>query len=383
MNEHRRFLLMVVNDPGFFISHRLSLANAAREEGFKVEIATARTDKFESLESAGYTVHEIPFGRKDTNPIKELKTILLLYQLYKKLQPDIVHHITVKPIIYGSFIARLLNLPMVVNAVTGLGYIFSKKTFSTVLFRRMIKYAYLQAIHYKYSHTIFQNPDDSDELIGPHSNERTYLIRGAGVDPDYFTAVKEPDFEPIVIALASRLLWSKGIDDFVKVSKALKEKGVDYRFVLIGAVDPGNPESVPEETLKEWDSENIIEWWGYQSDMRDVFSKVNIITLPTRYREGVPKVLIEAASAKKPIIATDMPGCREIVIHNKNGLLFPMGDVEAFSLAIMKLGNDKSMREEMGAYGRKMVIESFSLHHVIEETFKIYNKARGHLLDQK
>ena len=376
MSSSGPLLLLVVNDVDFFISHRWPIAVSAKEAGYRVEIATAPGKGCEWIRSEGFKVHPVAFRRKSVNPLQELTVILELWQLYKSIQPDIVHHITIKPILYGGIAARWLRLPAVIHAVTGLGFVFAKQGSKAKLAQFVLRGMYRIALGYSRAYTIFQNPDDQAELLNTDERGRSVIIRGAGVDPEHFYGSSEPE-EPVIVALASRMLWTKGVGEFVKAAEIICESGLTARFVLVGDSDPGNPECVPESQLREWNEQGTIEWWGRREDMADVLSNVHIVALPSKYREGVPKILIEAASAARPIVTTDMPGCREIVRDEVNGLLVPPGNVEKLVVALETLIKEKTLRETMGNNGRQYVIDEFSLDHVIDRTLKLYQRAIG------
>lgn len=366
-------LLMVVNDAAFFRSHRWPLALAARDAGWRVEVASAPGAALDWIYAQGMPVHSVPFRRKGLHPRGEFGTLLALWKLYRQLKPDLVHHITIKPILYGGIAARLMGLPAVVHAVTGLGFIFSRQGRTARLAQGLTRMAYRMALGYRRAATIFQNPDDLREIWGLSGHPQSVIIPGAGVDPAEFPFVKEPLGEPLVI-LASRMLWSKGVEEFVGAARRCKADGVPCRFALVGDSDPGNPEGVPAETLHRWRDEGVVEWWGRREDMPEVFRQAHVVMLPTTYREGIPKVLIEAAAAGRPLIATDVPGCREIVHHGDNGLLVPPRNPAALASAIETLINDPELRQRMGRRGRELVLREFALEHVLKQTLSLYRR---------
>lgn len=376
MSPAAPFLLMVVNDATFFRSHRWPLALAAREAGWHVEVAAAPDAALDWIAAQGVAVHPVPFRRKGVHPFGELATLLALWRLYRQLRPDLVHHITIKPIVYGGLVARALGLPAVVHAVTGLGYIFSRQGGLARIAQFATGGAYRWALGYRRAMAIFQNPDDLRDIWGIHGHSRAVIIPGAGVDPHEFVQSGEPAGDAVVL-LAARMLWSKGVGEFVEAASLCRARGLHCRFVLVGDHDPGNPEGIPGETLRAWHEQGLVEWWGRREDMPKVFNSSHVVVLPTTYREGVPKVLIEAAAAGRALVATDMPGCREIIRHGVNGLLVPPRDPQALADAISRLVLDPDMRHEMGRQGRQRVLREFSLAHVLRQTLELYRRCSG------
>ncbi len=368
---NRRILFLVTED-WYFWSHRLPIARKARDESIGVLIA-ARTNKHkERIEKEGFRLIPIGLKRKNKNIIKEIYSILEIVRIYRKEKPDIVHHVTIKPILYGSFAAWLTGIPSVVNAVTGLGFIFIKKGWLASAIRKLIVFIYRLSFLSKKTFAIFQNPEDLKLFVDLHivKNDRAVLIRGSGVDTAHFLNLPEPAGIP-VITLASRMLWDKGIKELVDATRQLHNNAVKCRTVLVGIPDPENPASIPEYVLRNWDAEGIVEWWGYRSNIADVFARSNIVVLPS-YREGLPKVLLEAASCGRPIVATDVPGCREIVRNNINGFLVPPYDSKSLVVALKALIKNPKLRARMGASGREIVMAEFSEEIVVKQTLELY-----------
>jgi glycosyltransferase involved in cell wall biosynthesis len=319
--------------------------------------------------------HEIPFTRSGINPLSELSLLYKLYRLYRQIRPDLVHHVTIKPVLYGSIAARMASVPAVVNAISGLGYVFSAPGVMPGLLRLPVKALYKAALAHKESRVIVQNIHDYNVVLnsGWADRDRIRLIRGSGVDLSIFKPVSAPPDDMIVV-LASRMLWDKGVGLFIEAARHLLQQNVSARFVLVGNPDFGNPNSVTEQQLLEWDDEPGIEWWGFRDHMERVFDKASIVCLPTYYGEGVPKVLIEAAASGKPVVATDIPGCAEIIKHDINGILVPTKDAEALSKALALLINNKELRLMMGLNGRRIAENEFSIESVIKQTMDIYQE---------
>lgn len=374
-------LLFVVNDAAFFLSHRLPLAQAARQKGYEVHVATPKSAAVKEIQREGFSHHSIPLNRQGRNLWKEIEGMTALYFLYRWLKPDLIHHVTLKPVLYGGMAARLARVPAVVNALTGLGYVFIAPGWKAALLRRSLKIVLRLALGHCNGSTIFQNQNDRALFVknGVVAEPATVLIKGSGVDMVVYTPRPEQSGTPVVL-LASRLLWDKGVKEFVEAARRLRTEGVQARFVLAGAPDPGNPTAVPAKVLRAWEVEGIIEWWGHRNDMPEVFAQANLVCLPS-YREGLPKVLIEAAACGRAIVATDVPGCREIVHHDINGLLVSARDSHSLAQALRILIEDPARRSTMSKKGRAMAMAEYSLEQVIEQTLKLYaallSKAAG------
>jgi glycosyltransferase involved in cell wall biosynthesis len=371
----QQLVLFVVNDAGFFLSHRLPLAQAVREQGYQVAVATPTSDAVGQIEAEGFRHYPVPLSRGGANPLAELKTIRGLYKLYQELRPSLVHHVTIKPVLYGTLAARLAKVSAVVNAISGLGFVFLARGWLSSLARVAVLNSYRWLFSRDRLWVIVQNHDDYHYLLdeGCLSQEKIELIRGSGVDLSQFRMSRENEQVPLVV-LPARMLWDKGVGEFVAAAQKLHAMGMKARFALVGGIDPSNPKSVPAKKLAEWAREGDVEWWGNRQDMSGIFRSAHIICLPS-YREGVPKVLLEALSSGRAIVATDVPGCREVVIDGENGLLVPARQSEPLALALEKLINQEQLRRSMGERGRQMAEAEFSIERVIEQHMSIYRKA--------
>jgi glycosyltransferase involved in cell wall biosynthesis len=369
-----RKLLFLVTEDWYFWSHRLPLAREAQLNGYSIIVATRVQDHGQRILAEGYKLIPIGMQRRSTNPLKEFSSLLELIKLYRSERPDIVHHVAVKPVVYGSIAARLARVPRVINAIAGMGYVFTSQSMKAKALRPIIRFVLSRVLNRTNTRTIFQNPDDRNMLIesGIVRSERTKLIRGSGVDPEVYRPSPEPDGVTTVV-LASRMLWDKGIQEFVKAARLLRSEHVNARFVLVGDSDNGNPAAVPTAQLEAWYKSSVIEWWGKRNNMPEIFAASHIVCLPSAYGEGIPKVLIEAASCGRPIVTTDSPGCREIVRNNENGLLVPIRDHVALARALQKLIANSGLRAQMGARGREIVLEEFTVEKVVSETLLLYN----------
>ena len=377
MSQPRKKILYFVTEDWYFCSHRLSLALAAKNAGYEVVVVTRVREHGEIIRSAGLKLVPLELDRTARGLLAQLKTVRNLISIYRKEKPDIVHHVAMMPVIYGSLAAKFTSIPAVVNALTGLGYVFTSSHIKARAIKFIISIAFRYLLRGNYYRTIFQNPDDRDLFCssGVIEKKNTVLIRGSGVDTDKFFPTDSVDNQVPVVMLASRMLWDKGIGEFVGSAKNLQLEGIKARFLLVGESDSGNRNAVPANQLKKWHDEKIVELLGRCKDMAAIFSKVDIVCLPS-YREGVPLVLIEAAACGKPIVTTDAPGCREIVRHNENGLLVPPKNIAALTSALKKLITDESLRIKMGKKGREIACNEFSVDYVVGATLDVYKTVK-------
>jgi glycosyltransferase involved in cell wall biosynthesis len=370
-------ILFIANVDWFFLSHRLSIARAARDSGAEVIIAAGETDKSAVMLGEGFRFLPLPISRKGTNPFAEIRALKSIIAAYRKTQPDIVHHVTIKPIIYGSLAARLVRHRAVINAVSGLGYSFSPQGQMQVM-RPLIKSLYRFVLRNRGSCTVFQNPDDLEDFVsmGLVQREQTVIIRGSGVDCSIFHPSPEPEGTPVIV-LAGRMLWDKGVGEFVDAARLIRADRPDVRFVLVGDRDTENRAAIPQQQMDTWVSEGVVECWGRRSDMPDILRSAHMVALPSLHREGLPKILLEAAACGRPIVATDVPGCREIARHEVNGLLVPPHDARALAAAICRLLDTPQLRSEYGKAGREIVEREFSQQIVVAQTLALYRKMLG------
>ena len=378
-------ILIVVNAEWYFWSHRLSFARTLRDHGCQVTIAAAVERGYQqAIEKEGFRFIPLQLQRRSFNPRRELASLFELVRLYRKERPALVHHITIKPVLYGSLAAKVAGVPAVINTIPGLGYLFLQTGLRGSILRCGALAAYRLALSGKHLKVIMQNPDDLQIFVSAKvvPIERVILIRGSGVNIHEFVPSPEPPGPPVVL-LAARLLWDKGVGELVEASRLLKQNSVECRVVIVGEPDPENPNSIPTESLNGWQKEGIIEWWGLRDDMPSVLRMANIVALPSYYPEGVPKILIEAAASGRPIVTTDTPGCREIVRHGENGFLVPTQDPIALAGALHTLLNDTALRMKMGSRGREIAVAEFSEERVIKETLAVYRELLGDRFPQQ
>jgi glycosyltransferase involved in cell wall biosynthesis len=367
-------LLYFVTEDWFFCSHFLDRAIAAKNAGYEVSVLTRINKHAQIILDHGFNLIPLVIERSKINPFNEISLIKKLVTLYRQERPQIVHQVALKPILYGSLAAKIAGVPSIVNAPVGLGYVFSSKQLKARFLKPLILLAYRFLLNPVNSLTIFENPDDQAFFVNKDivTRERTCLIRGAGVNMQQFVPAAEPDGLPVVI-LASRMLWDKGVGEFVKAAIIINKQTINARFVLVGAPDIQNPESIDENQLIAWQNSGAIEWWGHQANMPSVFSQAHIICLPS-YAEGLPRVLIEAAASAKPIVTTNIPGCREIVHDAENGYLIPPKSIESLVNALNLLIKNPELRIKMGKKGRDIAITGYSTEQVNQETLAVYQQ---------
>lgn len=371
-------LLFLVTEDWYFCSHRLPLARAAKAAGYEVVVATRVSAHADAITAEGFKLIAIGLRRSSRNPWRELRAILEIAGIYRRERPDLVHHVALKPVLYGAIAARLARVPAVVSALAGLGFVFASATLKARLLRPWVVGALRLSIDADGSALIVQNPDDRKMLVeaGVVSAARVRLIRGSGVDVGRFATTPEPGGTPLVM-LPSRLLWDKGVGEFVAAAQLLRERGVAARFVLVGDSDLETSAAIPVGQLQAWQSGGAVEWWGRREDMPAVLASSHVVCLPSYRGEGLPKVLLEAAACGRPLVATDVPGCREIVIDGGNGLLVPPRDAPALADAIGRLLADPDLRAAMGRRGRELVEAQFSEERVVAQTLALYRELTG------
>jgi glycosyltransferase involved in cell wall biosynthesis len=360
----------VVTEDWYFVSHRLSLATETLKRGCHVAVFTRCREKVSVIADAGIKAVNFEMKRRGMNLIGIFQEIADLWRLLRQYRPDIVHLVALRPVVVGGLASLVLSRPQFVFALTGLGYLFTagrENSQTTKLFKRMLPILVRKGL------AIVQNTDDQDVLLGCGvDSSRIHLIRGSGVDVKKFLSSDEPPGVPIVM-LPARMLWDKGVGEFVKAARILRARGVDARFVLVGESDPDNPTAVPREAYRKWADEGAVEMWGFQERMHEVLPQATIVCLPS-YREGMPKSLLEAMACGRPCITTDAPGCREAVHHNDNGLVVPVKDVSALTESIQQLLDSKTERLRMGRRGRQRAIEEFADEVINTQTLAVYEK---------
>ncbi|NGX94143.1 MAG: glycosyltransferase family 4 protein [Candidatus Afipia apatlaquensis] len=365
-------LLYVVTEDKAFLSHRLPMARAARDAGFDVHVATSVGPAAEAIRAEGFTIHPMPLRRGGLSPLGAISTIQALRKIKRELDPAIVHHVGMQICVLGGISSLGMTTPQI-NAMTGLGYAFTSTTAQALLLRIVIAVALRFLLNRDHAVFLVQNPDDRTalETIGI-DHHRLARIPGSGVDTDKLTPLPEPD-GPISVGFAGRLLTSKGIRALVAAHRILRTQGMDIRLLIAGTSDPANPDSVTLEEAQQWNSEPGIKWLGQVGDIASLWRDSHIAALPS-HREGLPKSLLEAAACGRPMVATDAPGCREIVIHEETGLLVPIEDPPALAKAIGALAASKELRTRYGAAARQLVVDEMSAQAIGAATVALYEE---------
>lgn len=371
-----RRLLFVVNVAWFFLSHRLAIAAAARDGGMDVHLAADVEDPSEeaAVEAAGVTFHRIGLSRSGIGPSGEVTTLAGLARVMKSLRPDVVHNVTAKPVIYGSVVAKALRVRGIVNAVSGFGYAYGgagdRKTIASAMDR-----AYRFAFGGDRVRVVVQNSEDAAEVVRicPAAAGRIRLVRGSGVDLGRFAPSDEPQGDPVVV-MTARMLRDKGVVEFCEAAGNLLRSGIRARFLLAGRVDPSNRTAFSATELTELCRRTGAEWVGDCRDVPELLRRCHIVCLPTYYREGVPKALLEACATQRPIVATDMVGCRDVVQDGVNGLLVQSRSIESLVVALGRLIADPALRRRMGRAGRARAEQEFDVRQVVHRHMKIYQE---------
>lgn len=417
-------LLFVVSEDSYFCSHRLNLAKAAVQAGFNVAVATTCKTHTQPIQDAGIQIFPLKhFTKTDLNPLRQLLCAWELLAIYRFYQPDIVHHVAIKLVVLGAFVARFCRVPYVVNALGGLGYLFTEpnlpppisaniqddlpshtaeyypntrhslvdislahislrsrlKTYWKPYKKRFLRYVASRVFYFVFkqpnSVLILQNADDATTLFNAqciHSNTHIKIIQGAGIDVTAFSVRPFPPASPVIVRCISRMLWDKGIRELIEAAKILKKTCPSIHIELHGLPDPENPTAIPTQDLLAWHHAGIITWHGHCPDVATAYANCHIAVLPS-YREGLPKSLLEAASCGRPIVTTDTPGCREVVQDGENGFLVPARNSAMLADALARLGADAALQTHMGQAGRKRVERYFTDTLIHAQTLELYN----------
>lgn len=372
-------VILFANTDWYLFNFRLPLARALRDAGHEVLLLSPDGAYGPQMEAEGFRWQAFPFSRKGMNPFREFATIFQLRRLYRCEQPDVVHHFTIKCVLYGSLAAHLSGAAQIINGITGLGFVFSQRPLAKVI-RFFLMPVYRWAL--RNTDAIFQNPDDIAlfRRLRLLRNTDVHLVRGSGARMEVFLPSPEPPGPPVVM-MAGRFLWEKGVGEFVEAARILNSRTLRQaqgtiaiaRFVLVGDTYADNPGAVPPAQLQLWVDDGVVEWWGWHDDMQAMFPKAHIVCLPS-YREGMPLSLAEAAACGRPVVTTDAPGCREVVTDGVNGFLVPVRDSAALADALRKLIDDPALRAEMGRRGRERAETEFSVQRIVYETLQVYNE---------
>ena len=374
-------LLFLVTEDWYFCSHRLPIARAAQKAGFAVTVAARVRSHADQIRAEGFALRPISWRRRGDKLTGSARAISEIARLYRNEQPDLVHHIALKPVLFGRIARRLASArsaeaPAVIDSIMGLGSGFSHTGFAARLRRPGLGVALRLAAGCDHGWVIVQNPEDREAIAGlTIEPSRVVLIRGSGVDPTHFRPLPDPEAPPVRVALVSRMLRSKGVLDAAAAIRLLRSRGMAVELLLAGPTDPDNMGSLTPEQLCSLAAEPGIEWLGPVTDVRRVWRRAAIAVLPTTYGEGIPKTLLEAAACARPIIASDVPGCREVVHSGETGILVAPRDVCGLAAAIAILAGDPIRRAAMGFAGRRLIERQFAEEIVARETLAVYRAA--------
>lgn len=375
-------IILAANTDWYLYNFRASLAHFLRDQGFEVVLVSPPGKYLPVFKQWGFRWLPWSLGRQTLGPWNEIPSIFALARIYRHEKPDLVHHHTIKPVLYGSLAARALGMRGVVNSITGRGYIFLGNETKARLLRPVAKSLYRLAFGHPNFAAVFENETDRQYFIRENivPAKRTWITAGVGVDPQRFTPTPPPP-EPPVVLFSGRMLWDKGVGVLVEAARILRRQaaggGSAVRVALAGEPDPGNPASISPDTVQGWVQEGVIEYWGWQPEMSQAYARCHIVAAPTMYGEGIPTVLLEAAACGRPIVATDMPGCRDIVLHGTNGLIVAPNDPAALAEALEALICDPDLRGRMGNAGRQIVLQKFTTAQVNTATLAVYRKVLG------
>lgn len=370
-------ILYFANTEWYLYNFRLSLLKKVRDLGIDVILISPPGEYGARLEAEGFRWVPLPMDRRSLNPLAEIRLLVDIVRIYECEKPDLVHHFTIKSVIYGSIAAIVTGVRCRINAITGLGHVFISNTLRARLLRQVVRMLVRFAVNSKRGRLILQNNDDRELFLENKLIDSEYIrvIRGSGVNTKRFDLSNklQENGASLRILLATRLLWEKGVREYVEAAKLLSNKKINALFLLAGSPDPGNPASVPQESILSWDKDKIIVALGHTDDMPSLLKTVDLVVLPS-YREGTPRILLEAAASGLPIVTTDVPGCREIVSHHVNGLLVAARDSHQLAEAILYMVTNPAERIRMGKAGREKVMTEFDESIVISATLNVYDE---------
>ena len=370
-------IVFFANSDWYLYNFRIALACYVRELGAEVVMVSPPGNYTKLIEAKGFRWVPVEMSRRSTNPATEIAVVFRLAKILRQEKPDLIHNFTIKSVVYGSIAAKIARVNSIVNAVAGLGFVFSNSGLQARVLKPVVKSLLKFALGGANSRLILQNPDDRTLFCNENLVESASIcvIKGSGVNIQRFQPeLRRDDGHPLTVLMASRLLWDKGVMEYVEAAKEIKASRGDIRFVLAGSPDDGNPGSVTELDLQRWRDDGVIEPVGHIADMVSMLGQTDIVVLPTRYGEGVPRVLIEAAAAGIPLVGTNVPGCREVIIPDENGLLVEPGDVTGLAKAILRLLDNQAMRTRMSEKGRDLVLREFDEDVVFRKTLQVYRE---------
>lgn len=370
-------LLYLVTEDWYFWAHRLPMARAARDAGFDVAVATRVARHGERIQAEGFRLLPLTWERRSVNPLAALAAAAAIARLYRREQPDIVHHVSLKPVVLGGLAAAMARTPCVLNTLTGLGGVFVGN--DRKLLRALVGVVLRLITARPGSLLTVENGDDRQLLIdsGMAKPDAVVVVRGSGVDIGHYTPLPAPPDEPFTVAFAGRMVGNKGVATLVEAHRRTLARGVPLRLLLAGGPDPENPTSLTDEDLRRWGALPMVEWLGPVEDVRRVWARCHVAVLASRGGEGLPVSLMEAAACGRPLIATDVPGCREIVLPGRNGLLVPPDDADALSRALERMATDHVFRRSCAAQSRRLVESDLAADRIGQAVLRLYRNLLG------
>jgi glycosyltransferase involved in cell wall biosynthesis len=364
-------ILYLVTEDWFFVSHFLPIARAAKDCGFQVAVATRVQADGARLKAEGFSIIAIESKRGSTSPLASVHDFLQFLKIVRHQRADIVHCIALRPVVIGGLATKLAGTGKLLLAPTGLGHLWIESGMAVRCVRKLVSFIVGRWLRGPRTHYLFENRDDPYEFgIDPDSSDVT-LIGGAGVDPANFSRSEDPAAPPVKVAVVARMIRPKGITEAVEAIRSARAAGAPVELHLYGDPDPDNPRSIPLETLQRWSKEPGIAWHGRVADVGRVWRE-NHIAMLLSYREGLPRSLVEAAAVGRPIVATDVPGCREVIRNGQEGVLVPVGDIEAAAGALATLAANPGLRYRLGAAANKRFQERFTADAVSQKVRNLY-----------
>lgn len=369
-------LIYIINVDWYFLLHWQDRAKAAIEQGYEVHLATSiSADNLNQLKTLDITIHNIEIGRKSLNPFTNVKSFVQIYNLLRTIRPELIHCATIKPNIFGCIAARLLKIRTVAS-VTGLGTIYYEKNFRFKVTRYLVNKLYRFAFSKKASIVLFENNHDMNYMVSNNivSKNNVDRIYGSGVDIATFPYIKEDTTAPIIVLFASRLLQSKGLEELVEAVNNAHLKGINIKLLIAGIIDSDTVEAINVSTVEKWAHQEHINWLGECKNIPELIASSNIVVLPNRYGEGIPRILLEAGACGRAVITTNTPGSNELITHKYNGLLIDPNNVEQLTAAIITLAENHTLRSELANNGKKRIMNHYTKESVIEKTLSSYSK---------
>lgn len=378
-------IVFFANTDWYLYNFRLPMALQLQQRGAEVVMLSPPGEFGDRFRQHGLRWLTLPMDRVSLNPLRELWTLQRLFALLRAEQPDLLHNFTVKCAIYGGIAARAARVPAIVHAVAGMGFVYASDRIKARLLRPVVGGLMRGVLGKGHSRVILQNPDDAQTMAeaGLVPEDRIRLILGSGVDTERFRPACDDAPRPLRVLLAARLVREKGVHEFVAAARLLREQGRSIEFLLAGTPDAGNPSSVAQEEVEAWHREGVLRWLGHVEDMPALLNSVDVMTLPSYYREGVPRCLLEGAACGLALITTDMPGCREIVSeHGQDGLRVRPRDAASLAALLARLDDDRALLRQLGANARARAVRDFDERSVISKTFEVYDELLGRVPDE-